>query len=368
MQADGKVWEWESGKPKRIEGFAGAVAVAVSPRHSVALKSDGAVWVWGDHGAGDLGNGEANWSSEPLQLRGLSDITAVAASYQLTVALKKDGTVWAVGYGTAGGLGDGVIRNFSATPVKASGLTGVKALAPGYMHVVALKGDGTVWSWGYNHEHQLGNPSLNAEESARPVRSGMLSGVVAIAAAASHSAAVTAEGVVWAWGQNDAGSLGVDPETLARSDVPLRVGQPVPAECRVLFSCGTASGKFIRICGTEDESDVAKWSAIHYRFGPETGPPELMYPENPERSAAALFFSHEDLKSDYRVTVRFDNGGYTYRVYSGSESGAGVDVLDAKGRKVSGIACSERPEIYIDYLRTNLPCDPKSPRGAAACK
>jgi alpha-tubulin suppressor-like RCC1 family protein len=374
LRSDGTVWEWgritvgrESGRPKQVEGFIGVVAIAASGTHSVALKSDGTVWIWGDHGAGDLGNGNYGVSSAPLPVKGLSEIVAVAAGYQFTVALKKDGTVWCVGYGAAGQLGNGAEES-STKPVMVSGLNGVKAVAAGYMHALALKDDGTVWSWGYNHEHQLGNPRLNAEQSSKPLRSGTLVGVVAIAAAASHSAGIDSLGVAWAWGQNDGGSLGADPELLPRSDVPMRVGADVPGECGALFSCTTDSGKVVRICGTQDESKVDKWSEIQYRFGPQSGPAELVFPEDPSKGPPALYFSHEEKKGDYRVTVRFSNGAYTYRVYSGSQSGAGVRVENASGKVLSDIQCDERPEMFAEYLRMNLPCDPKNPHGAAACK
>ncbi len=236
-RSDGTVWEWgdrpegrPSSTPKQVENFTGVVAIAASQRHSVALKSDGTVWVWGDHGASVLDNATNGLALIPKQVGGLSEVTAIAAGYKLTVALKKDGTVWTVGYGAAGGLGNGSTED-STKPAMVSGLTGVKAVAAGYMHSVALKGDGTVWSWGYNHEHQLGNLHVTAEQSAKPVRSGTLSGVVAITAAASHSAAIDSEGIAWAWGQNDDGALGIDEETLKRSDVPMRVGQDVPGEC-----------------------------------------------------------------------------------------------------------------------------------------
>lgn len=375
LRADGTVWVWgddpasrPAPAPRQVEGLIGVVAIATSERHHVALKSDGTVWIWGDHGAGDLGNGNYGVSSVPLKAPGLEGITAVAAGYQLTLALRKDGTVWALGYGAAGGLGNGSKENYSTKPVMVSGLSGATAVAAGYMHALALKADGTVWSWGYNHEGQLGNPRVLAEESATPVRSGALSGVVAIGAAASHSAAVTGEGVVWAWGQNDGGSLGADEELMARSDVPMRPGQFVPEECTPLFSCQTEGGKFIRICGDQDSADVAKWSDIQYRFEPENGPPELMFPEDPDEAKPSLFFSHEEKKGDYVVSIRFSNGGYRYRVYSGSRSGAGVEVDDAKGKKLSNIACAESPEMFPAYLQSNLPCDLQNPHGAAACK
>ena len=374
LQSDGTVWEWGDDPakspatlPKQVDGLTDAVAIAASTKHMVALKRDGTVWVWGDHGAGDLGNGNYGVSGRPLQLRGLRDVAAVAAGYELTLALKKDGTVWATGYGAAGQLGNGSTEN-SLKPVMVSGLAGVKAMAAGAMHALALKDDGTVWSWGYNHSGQLGNTRVSAEQSAKPVRSGTLTGVVAIAAAGNHSAAANGQGVVWGWGQNDGGALGADEETLARSDVPMRVGQAVPGECQVLFACLTDSGKAIRICGEQDPADSDKWSGIQYRFGAEYGPPELVFPEDPADGRPALYFSHEERKGDYRVTIRFSNGAYTYRVFSGSKSGGGVEVDDAKGKRLYTIDCAERPTVYAEYLRRSLPCDGQNPHGAAACK
>jgi alpha-tubulin suppressor-like RCC1 family protein len=374
LGADGRVWAFgedaapgASPAPRPVAGLTDVVAVAASEKHSVALKADGSVWVWGDHGAGDLGNGFHGTTAAPAPLRGLSDIVAVAAGYQLTLALKKDGAVWAVGYGAAGGLGNGSAQD-SNTPVRVRGLTGVKAIAAGYMHALALKSDGTVWSWGYNHDGQLGAARFSAEQSVTPIHTDKLTDAVAIAAAGNHSAAVTRQGVVWAWGENDAGVLGADPEVMARSDAPARVGQSVPGQCQALFTCSTDRGKVIRICGDQDPDDVSRWTGVQYRYGPEDGPPEFVFPKTPTSRRSPLYFSHEDRRGDYRVSVRFTNGAFGYRVYSGSKSGAGVEVTDASGKRISDIACNESPEMFAEYLRLSLPCDLQNPHGAAACR
>jgi hypothetical protein len=93
-----------------------------------------------------------------------------------------------------------------------------------------------------------------------------------------------------------------------------------------------------------------------------------MFPDDPAEAKPALFFSHEEKKSDYLVSIRFSNGAYRYRVYSGSQSGAGVEVADAKGKRRSNIRCEEALYIFPAYLQSNLPCDPQNPHGAAACK
>lgn len=378
LAPDGRVWDWgdvnQGDGPRPLAGLDGVAAVARGETHGAALKKDGSVWLWGYHGAGDLGNGCYNCADEPVRAPDLSQVTAIAVGYQLTVALKKDGSVWTLGYGKAGQLGDGTRRSVSR-PVKVAGLANVRAVAAGYMHVLAVSDDGRVWAWGDNRYGELGNPRLdvsakdmNPDNRARPVRSGGLTDVAAVAAGDKHSFALTKSGELTGFGDNSYGALGADPEELRQADAPMVIGQPVPAECRALFSCQTASGKFIRLCGEQDPRDIERWSGITYRFGPASGPPELMYPSGKEAGKPGLFFSHTEFGGDYRVVVRFTSGAYTYRVFSGSKSGAGVWVEDAKGKRITTVNCIERPEIYPYYLWKALPCDRVNPHGEGACR
>lgn len=376
LDTEGGVWVWgevvnrsPNKRPLRMEGLPRAVAIAISDKHNVALTATGEVWVWGDHGAGDLGDNSIHYSGVPRKVPGLADVVVVGAAYQVTFAIHRDGTVSAIGYGAAGQLGNGAKEDYSKGPVRVVGLINVLSVAGGYMHVLALKRDGTVWAWGTNRRGELGNPAARDEYISKPVRVEGLNNVQAIAAASYHSMAIRSTGSgVWGWGDNEAGSLGADPEDLKRSDVPFALGTALPPPCRSLFACQTERGKVIEVCGTQQEGDIDKWSAIHYRYGPAYGVPELMYPADPENAKPALFFSHESVGEDYRVSVRFKNGGYTYRVFSGSESGAGVEVMGPTGKLVSTVACGERPELYAEYLRMNLPCDMSNKHGANGCK
>src|SRR6185295_3241807 len=116
--------------------------------HSLALKSDGTVWGWG---AG---------VATPAQVSGLSSVLAIATGRGHSLALKSDGTVWAWGDGQLGQLGDGNFYTSPpgvATPVQVSGLTAVTAIAGGTYHSLALKSDGTVWTWCHGDSGQLGD-------------------------------------------------------------------------------------------------------------------------------------------------------------------------------------------------------------------
>ena len=135
-----------------------------------------------------------------------------------------------------------------------------------------------------------------------------------------------------------------------------------------LFTCETnRAGKYVQICATE-VTPGQKWQGIHYRFGAEGRAPEFVYPAPPADGAGLLRFSHTAAGSDYRVSIRFTSGNYTYNVYSYSGQGrAGVRVSDAQGRQLSDVRCIERPHMFPSYLRQALACDTDNPHGVAAC-
>ena len=75
-------------------------------------------------------------------------------------------------------------------------LTGIESIRAGWDFTLALKGDGTVWGWGYNFEGQIGtgvnfNFYTEPEQTLDPNDpSGNLTGVLAIEAGGSSSAAL----------------------------------------------------------------------------------------------------------------------------------------------------------------------------------
>ncbi len=189
--------------------------------HTVALRKDGTVWTWGLNGSGQLGDGSWTNKNVPTRVAVLTDIIRIAAGYYHSLAIKKDGTLWAWGANGNGQLGDGTIDNRS-TPIQVKDpsdpstfLTNVIAVAAGERHSLVLKADGTVWSWGYNGNGRLGDGSYT--DSRIPVKvkdptdaSGFLTGVKAIAAGAAHSIALKTTQTVWTWGNRDYMQIGRD--------------------------------------------------------------------------------------------------------------------------------------------------------------
>jgi len=201
VKPDGTVWHvgrdnigYTRVPPVQVAGVSGIVSIAAGTQHSVALKNDGTVWIWGQNGFGQLGNGSASGSSAtPVQMLSLSGVTAISAnnSYH-TLALKSDGSVWSWGANSSGQVGDGS-TNTRTTPYQIPGLSGIVAIATSSYTSMALKSDGTIWTWGENSSYQLGDGTNIRRTS--PVQIPTFTGVVAIAS----SLALKADGTVWTW-------------------------------------------------------------------------------------------------------------------------------------------------------------------------
>ncbi len=217
----------ESGKGKLND----VISVQVGLLHSLALKSDGTVWAWGNNGVGQAGtNNQQMRCLIPVQPVGedgigvLEDVVAIATGRQFSLALKADGRVFAWGENTDGILGVGseetqIRRPMPVLDAEGNALTNVIAIAAGSYHSMALKSDGTVWCWGKNEYGQLGN-QLTADSSI-PVQVLGLIGVSKISAGEFHSMALKNDSSVWTWGRNQYGQLGDNTRTT--SHIPVQV-------------------------------------------------------------------------------------------------------------------------------------------------
>jgi alpha-tubulin suppressor-like RCC1 family protein len=201
-------------EPVRVTALDGITvnALATGASHSLAVRSDGVVLSWGDNVSVQLGRPRtAQRELVAGRVPELSEVKAVAAGRFFSLALRQDGTVWGWGSNSSGELGDGTVE-FRDGPVQARDLGNVVAIAAGGAHSIALKADGTVWTWGNNNHGQIGNGDyrrlqVQGEHSERQVLKPWhvpgLTGVVAIAAGNRSSLALKNDGTVWSWGGND---------------------------------------------------------------------------------------------------------------------------------------------------------------------
>jgi alpha-tubulin suppressor-like RCC1 family protein len=194
--------------------------ISAGTGHAVAIKTDGTLWAWGSNSfSGSVGDGTGINRSSPVQIGSLTTWSQVSAGNYSTIALKTDGTIWMWGYNNAGQLGRNNIANTSS-PVQVGAGTDWAYVASGGS-TLAIKTNGTLWSWGDNGFGRLGQNISSTTDRSSPVQVGSLSNW-SQATLGLHAVAVKTDGTLWAWGANSGGQLGKD-TTDPRSS-PVQIG------------------------------------------------------------------------------------------------------------------------------------------------
>ena len=179
------------------------------------------LWSWGTNSYSQLGDNTNNFNvatrSSPVQTVAAGTNWKAVAANQHTVAVKTDGTLWTWGLGNMGQMGNNTTTLATSSPVQtvAAG-TNWKQVAGGYLHTAALKTDGTLWTWGDNTSYgQLGDNTVNSRSS--PVQT-VCAGTDwrSVACGENHTAAIKTDGSLWLWGSGFNGQLG-DNSNVAKS-------------------------------------------------------------------------------------------------------------------------------------------------------
>jgi alpha-tubulin suppressor-like RCC1 family protein len=140
------------------------IAITASATHSLALRSDGTLWAWGFNDAGYLGIGSSSpdtcgvfgpCAKSPVQVGSASNWVAVSTGIRHTVAVRSDGTIWVWGWNGQGQLNLG---NFTQqnSPVQMGSVATWTSVAAGYDASSALRSGGSLWAWGAFSLGQLG--------------------------------------------------------------------------------------------------------------------------------------------------------------------------------------------------------------------
>ena len=200
----------------------------VSGSYSVyARKNDGTLWVWGRNTIGQLGLNNTTQYSSPVQIPGTTWSDNFSSMFSIVVATKTDGTLWAWGHNNQGQLGLNHDDERSS-PTQIPGTTWStknNKIKAGYQSMFAIKTDGTMWSWGYAGQGQLGQnqspaPGSSVEKISSPAQIGAKTNWRILGGTTySGSSAINTDGELWTWGANSDGHLGVNDTTQRSSPV-----------------------------------------------------------------------------------------------------------------------------------------------------
>lgn len=200
---------------------------------SFAIDQDDFLWAWGnnrtkgewlvDSAIKDMGiylgtTSGAVQTLSPTKI-GTSTWSKVQAGYNHVLAIKKDGTLWSWGVNNKGQLGIGSTTD-SREPVQVGSDSNWADISCADRTSYAIKTNGTLWAWGNNAAYQLGDGTLTQRNS--PVQIGSDTNWSKISAGADYCMAIKTTGTLWGWGYQQFGQIG-DGSTTNRSS-PVQVG------------------------------------------------------------------------------------------------------------------------------------------------
>jgi len=234
IKTDGTLWTWGENSYGQlgtndgnqyitpVTTFAGGTnwkQVACGREHTSAIKTDGTLWTWGFNSAGQLGTNDGNQYITPVTTfaggTNWKQVFSSTAYYGTVAAIKTDGTLWTWGYNNNGQLGDNTLTTRSTPVTTFAGGTNWKQVSGGYAYTAAIKTDGTLWTWGYNNTGQLGDNTLTTRSTPVTTFAGGTNWKQ-VAGGYNHTAAIKTDGTLWTWGFNTEGQLG-DNTTVTKS-------------------------------------------------------------------------------------------------------------------------------------------------------
>ncbi|KAI5699704.1 hypothetical protein M8J75_007266 [Diaphorina citri] len=264
------------------------VAVNPSGRHTLALTSQGEVFVWGDNRHGQHGMHTADTFEKPRKITTFEkdeviiDIACGGSHCELhmrmssnemarrqnktkchvpfkvkfqqkgknlkvekascgpcdaqTFAITQDGSVW---YWGSDEFHEPKPEDV-LVPKKVDFLCnkGIIQVECGASFFLALRDNGSVYSWGKSEHYSLGQGSVQYIGAPQRILGLIEKNVTSIAVGALHCIACTSEGEVYAWGDNDQGQLGNDTTLVEKA--PRKVLVLPPENKSVTAVCGSA--------------------------------------------------------------------------------------------------------------------------------
>lgn len=206
--------------PTPVAGGLTFMQLATAGLHACGLTADGTAHCWGRNDTGELGDSTLTDRSSPVPVVGDLRFRAISAGGGHTCGVSTENRVYCWGLNTVGELGDGTTEDrLTPTPVETD--VEFDVVLAGVSQTCGLSTEGRAYCWGWNFTGSLGQPPEEVPESWVPVP--VTGGHVfhRITHASGHSCGLATDGIVYCWGSNPWGELGIGVQTVGSY-------QPVP--------------------------------------------------------------------------------------------------------------------------------------------
>jgi len=184
---------------------------------SLATKTDGTLWTWGHNEKGQLGLNNRTSLSSPTQIGAGTDWAKDQKSISNganSLAIKTDGTLYSWGYGLQGTLAqnDNIQRS---SPTQIPGTTWSRVAGGTRRGAFGIKTDNSLWAWGSNTVGALGQN--NRTNYSSPIQIPGDWATIASGGPSGIQLATKTDGTLWAWGPNEYGQIGQNDQNVHKS-------------------------------------------------------------------------------------------------------------------------------------------------------
>lgn len=331
IKKDGTVWIWGESLegniliPERVDGLDQVIEISAGVDYTLALKRDGTVWAWGKNINGCLGNGDIENSKTPVPIMGLTDIRHIAAAYDgHCLALKNDGTVWF--WGTKPyEYSEEKLNNAQIEPVLINKLPKIEDIAVGYGFSVAMEKDGTVWILG-----------LDASEDPRKVEG--ITGIIDISVGQTHVLALKRDGTVWTWGNLEGAPV---------YSGQVEGGLPEPVEVKELSRIVAISAQGGHSVALQDNGNVYMWGKFEKNLNSS----------NPLEPTLVKGLSEVKEIASGNSHIMALKGDGTLWAFGGNGEGQIGDGTSITRRNPSAVLFNKDPMVLVEAVDTDVELD-----------
>jgi len=212
--------------PVRCGSLTNIICVSLSgiPHHAYAVESNGNLWVWGNNANGQLGLGDATMRQTPILHPSLNNVVKAVAAAGYTTAgngptghgliLRGDGTIWSAGYNGFGqlGLGDATDRVSFTQIAHPVFFTDIFSGDGRYPACGAISQQKDIYLWGYNGYGQCGSGNtVNQLSPFKPAGAfqGNVTKAVMGGGVSTDGCVIQSGNHLWGTGYNASGNLGL---------------------------------------------------------------------------------------------------------------------------------------------------------------
>jgi len=204
----------------------------------------------------------------------------IAGGDSYAAVLKSDGSIWSFGYNSDGQLGNDKLVPINI-PSQANILSTYKKVVTGQSYTMTIREDGTIWAWGDNTYGVLGQG--NRTSAKKPIEVQNLKDIVDIAAGENHAIALDNLGNLYTWGLNSKGELGNgETKTVTLPEKINGVGSQVISITagKEITAFATATGE-VYVFGDNSKEQIAKFEYDVDSYGQTILPARNLYYTRP---------------------------------------------------------------------------------------